>query len=110
MVGTAGLPHVIVRFFTVPKVKDARSSAGWALVFIALLYTTAPAVSVMARYNLINTVHPEITDTEITSLAYDERPEWMKRWEQTKLINGMILIMIIKFKASMIKIKTLLMV
>ena len=59
----------IVRFFTVPKVKDARSSAGWALVFIALLYTTAPAVSVMARYNLINTVHPEITDTEITSLA-----------------------------------------
>ena len=87
MVGTAGLPHVIVRFFTVPKVKDARSSAGWALVFIALLYTTAPAVSVMARYNLINTVHPEITDTEITSLAYDERPEWMKRWEQTKLIQ-----------------------
>ena len=83
----AGLPHVIVRFFTVPKVKDARSSAGWALVFIALLYTTAPAVSVMARYNLINTVHPEITDTEITSLAYDERPEWMKRWEQTKLIQ-----------------------
>ena len=87
MVGTAGLPHVIVRFFTVPKVKDARSSAGWALVFIALLYTTAPAVSVMARYNLINTVHPEITDTEISSLAYDERPEWMKRWEQTKLIQ-----------------------
>ena len=87
MVGTAGLPHVIVRFFTVPKVKDARSSAGWALVFIALLYTTAPAVSVMARYNLINTVHPEITDTEITSLAYEERPEWMKRWEQTKLIQ-----------------------
>ncbi len=87
MVGTAGLPHVIVRFFTVPRVKDARSSAGWALVFIAILYTTAPAVAVMARYNLINTVHPSVNDTEITSIAYDERPDWMKRWEETKLIQ-----------------------
>ena len=56
MIGTAGLPHVIIRFFTVPKVKDARFSAGWALVFIAILYTTAPAVGAMARLNLINTV------------------------------------------------------
>ena len=56
MVGTAGLPHVIVRFFTVPKVRDARSSAGWALVFIALLYTVAPAVGAMARYNLTTTI------------------------------------------------------
>ena len=87
MVGTAGLPHVIVRFFTVPRVKDARSSAGWALVFIAILYTTAPAVSVMARYNLINTVHPSVGEGEITSLEYEQRPEWMKRWEQTNLIQ-----------------------
>ncbi len=87
MVGTAGLPHVIVRFFTVPKVRDARSSAGWALVFIAILYTTAPAVAVMARYNLINTVHPSVSDTEITSIAYQDRPEWIKRWEETKLIQ-----------------------
>ncbi len=87
MVGTAGLPHVIVRFFTVPKVRDARSSAGWALVFIAILYTTAPAVAVMARYNLINTVHPSVTDTGVTSMDYQERPEWIKRWEETKLIQ-----------------------
>ena len=87
MVGTAGLPHVIVRFFTVPRVKDARSSAGWALVFIAILYTTAPAVSVMARYNLINTVHPTISETEISSISHDERPEWMERWEATNLIQ-----------------------
>jgi cation/acetate symporter len=56
MIGTAGLPHVIIRFFTVPKVKDARSSAGWALVFIAILYTTAPAVGAMARLNLMDTI------------------------------------------------------
>ena len=87
MVGTAGLPHVIVRFFTVPKVRDARSSAGWALVFIALLYTTAPAVAVMARYNLINTLHPA-TDTSISeSLPYEQRPMWFKRWEETHLIK-----------------------
>jgi len=58
MIGTAGPPHVIMRFFTVPRVKDARSSAGWALVFIAILYTTAPAVAAMARYNLLATVYP----------------------------------------------------
>ena len=57
MIGTAGLPHVIIRFFTVPKVKDARSSAGWALVFIAILYTTAPSVAAMARLNLIETIN-----------------------------------------------------
>jgi len=77
MVGTAGLPHVIVRFFTVPKVKDARKSAGLALLFIAILYTTAPAIAVFARTNLIETVR----DTE-----YAEVPEWFKNWENTGLI------------------------
>ncbi len=77
MVGTAGLPHVIVRFFTVPKVKDARKSAGLALLFIAILYTTAPAVAVFARTNLIETVR----DTEYASV-----PEWFKNWENTGLI------------------------
>lgn len=77
MAGTAGLPHVIVRFFTVPKVKDARKSAGLALLFIAILYTTAPAVSVFARTNLIETVK----DTEYTAI-----PEWFKNWENTGLI------------------------
>ena len=77
MVGTAGLPHVIVRFFTVPKVRDARISAGWALVFIALLYTTAPAVAAFARYNLINTV---------SNTQYAELPSWFKTWEGTGLI------------------------
>ena len=77
MVGTAGLPHVIVRFFTVPKVRDARVSAGWALVFIALLYTTAPAVAAFARYNLINTV---------SNTQYVELPSWFKTWEGTGLI------------------------
>lgn len=77
MVGTAGLPHVIVRFFTVPKVRDARVSAGWALVFIALLYTTAPAVAAFARYNLINTV---------SNTQYAELPSWFKTWEGTGLI------------------------
>jgi cation/acetate symporter len=83
MVGTAGLPHVIVRFFTVPKVRDARSSAGWALVFIALLYTTAPAVAVMARYNLINTLHPAAGTSVVESLPADQKPNWFKRWEET---------------------------
>jgi len=87
MVGTAGLPHVIVRFFTVPKVRDARSSAGWALVFIALLYTVAPAVGAMARLNLVNTMYPGEIGTSSGSLAVDERPGWMKRWEETKLIS-----------------------
>ncbi|OSI10594.1 sodium:solute symporter family protein [Neisseria zoodegmatis] len=85
MIGTAGLPHVIIRFFTVPKVSDARSSAGWALVFIALLYTTAPAVGSMARINLINTVYPN--GSEQQALNYEARPEWMKNWETTGLLK-----------------------
>ncbi|MFW5761502.1 MAG: sodium:solute symporter family protein [Cyclobacteriaceae bacterium] len=78
MVGTAGLPHVIVRFFTVPRVKDARSSAGWALLFIVILYTTAPAVAVFARTNLIKTVNNE---------EYAQMPQWFKSWEETELIK-----------------------
>lgn len=78
MFGTAGLPHVIVRFFTVPKVKDARISAGWALLFIAILYTTAPAVAAFARTNLINTV---------SERAYDDVPEWFTNWENTGLLG-----------------------
>ena len=77
MFGTAGLPHVIVRFFTVPKVSDARKSAGYALVFIALLYTTAPAVSAFARVNFIESVQ---------EVNYDEAPNWFKNWEQIGLI------------------------
>ncbi|CAH1745458.1 Acetate permease ActP (cation/acetate symporter) [Thauera humireducens] len=109
MIGTAGLPHVIMRFFTVPTVKDARSSAGWALVFIALLYTTAPAVGAMAKLNLHATVNSAVgleTDAQgrlvvnsdkvkanadlyapEASLAYEQRPEWMKRWEKTGLLK-----------------------
>jgi len=83
MIGTAGLPHVIIRFFTVPSVKDARRSAGWALVFIAILYTTAPAVAAMARLNLISTVEPVSGEY----LAYDERPDWFKNWETTGLLK-----------------------
>jgi len=87
MVGTAGLPHVIVRFFTVPKVRDARVSAGYALLFIAILYTTAPAVGSMARFNLINTIQPgEIGSTE-GNLAYDDRPDWLETWQQTGLVK-----------------------
>ena len=82
MIGTAGLPHVIIRFFTVPKVKDARSSAGWALVFIAILYTTAPGVAAMARLNLIETVNKP----DGTQLVYAERPTWIKKWEETGLL------------------------
>ncbi len=82
MIGTAGLPHVIIRFFTVPKVKDARSSAGWALVFIAILYTTAPSVAAMARLNLIETIEP----TPGEYMVYDERPDWIKNWEATGLL------------------------
>lgn len=78
MVGTAGLPHVIVRFFTVPKVRDARKSAGWALVFIAILYTTAPAIAAFARTNLINTV---------SNKEYAAMPEWFKKWESTGLLK-----------------------
>ncbi|GAA0613806.1 MULTISPECIES: sodium:solute symporter family protein [Thalassospira] len=87
MVGTAGLPHVIVRFFTVPKVRDARSSAGWALVFIALLYTTAPAVGAMARLNLTDTIQTGEVGAEDGNLVYEERPDWMKRWEATGLLK-----------------------
>ncbi len=83
MIGTAGLPHVIMRFFTVPSVKAARSSAGWALVFIAILYTVAPAVGAMARLNLHDTVQPAPGE----NLAYDERPQWFKNWEKTGLLK-----------------------
>ncbi len=86
MVGTAGLPHVIVRFFTVPRVRDARSSAGFALLFIALLYTTAPSVGAMARYNLINTVQPGEIGSTNGNLEIASRPEWFRRWEQTGLV------------------------
>ncbi len=86
MVGTAGLPHVIVRFFTVPKVRDARLSAGYALLFIAILYTTAPAVGSMARYNLINTIQTDTVGSVAGNLAYDERPDWFRTWEQTGLV------------------------
>ncbi|MBS4019567.1 MAG: cation acetate symporter [Dechloromonas sp.] len=109
MIGTAGLPHVIMRFFTVAKVSDARSSAGWALIFIALLYTTAPAVAAMAKMNLHGTVNsaigletaadgsmkvnPEIIKANAdvyapeASLVYEQRPDWMKRWEKTGLLK-----------------------
>lgn len=87
MVGTAGLPHVIVRFFTVPKVRDARVSAGFALLFIALLYTTAPAVGSMARYNLINTIQTGEVGSIDGNLAYDERPSWIDTWQQTGLVE-----------------------
>ncbi|HEX4844052.1 MAG TPA: sodium:solute symporter family protein [Limnobacter sp.] len=92
MIGTAGLPHVIIRFFTVPKVADARSSAGWALVFIAILYTTAPAVGAMARYNLHATVNTNVvTGGDLfapeASLPADQQPAWMNRWAQTGLLG-----------------------
>ncbi|HIQ43107.1 MULTISPECIES: sodium:solute symporter family protein [Pseudomonas] len=85
MIGTAGLPHVIIRFFTVPRVADARWSAGWTLIFIALLYLTAPAVASMARLNLMTTIYPE--GTSAPALSYEERPEWVKTWETTGLIK-----------------------
>ncbi len=95
MIGTAGLPHVIVRFFTVPTVKDARSSAGWALVFIALLYLTAPAVGAMARLNLINTFYPNGTSEAALSLAEIEAGvdaqgndvNWVNNWAKTGLLS-----------------------
>ncbi len=91
MIGTAGLPHVIMRFFTVPTVASARKSAGYALVFIALLYTTAPAVAGMARYNLHTTVTPGLENNNVfaveSSLEASERPDWMKRWENTGLLS-----------------------
>lgn len=83
MVGTAGLPHVIVRFFTVPRVKDARISAGWALIFISILYTTAPAIGAFARYNMIDTINgPDAQGTLVS-----EAPTWIKNWEKTGLIK-----------------------
>jgi cation/acetate symporter len=78
MIGTAGLPHILIRFFTVPKIRDARSSAGWALIFIALLYTTAPAVAVFARTNFIQTVN---------NVEYVNAPSWFKNWEKTGLVG-----------------------
>ena len=91
MIGTAGLPHVIIRFFTVPKVSDARKSAGWALVFIALLYTVAPAVGSMARLNIITTIYPHTTEVGELDLerpiAFEDRPQWMINWEQTGLLR-----------------------
>jgi cation/acetate symporter len=87
MVGTAGLPHVIVRFFTVPKVRDARKSAGYALLFIAILYTTAPAVGAMARFNMLNTVQPGPVGAIDGNLAYESRPKWMRTWERTGLVT-----------------------
>lgn len=82
MAGTAGLPHVIVRFFTVPKVSDARKSAGYALLFIALLYTAAPAVGAMARFNLINTINGD----DATGVEYTNIPSWFKNWENSGLL------------------------
>ncbi|MBA2780735.1 sodium:solute symporter family protein [Billgrantia kenyensis] len=94
MIGTAGLPHVIIRFFTVPKVADARWSAGWALVFIALLYLTAPAVGSMARLNLATTIFPEMAgqvedyqEALANPILYEERPDWIRTWEDTGLIT-----------------------
>ena len=86
MIGTAGLPHVIIRFFTVPKVADARASAGWALVFIAILYTTAPAVGAMARLNLMNTIQTGEVGAADGNLVYEERPDWFRNWETTGLL------------------------
>ncbi|CBV43432.1 sodium:solute symporter family protein [Halomonas elongata] len=94
MIGTAGLPHVIIRFFTVPKVADARWSAGWALVFIALLYLTAPAVASMARLNIATTVYPEmasqvenVEQATANPILYEDRPGWIRTWEETGLIQ-----------------------
>ena len=82
MFGTAGLPHVIVRFFTVPRVKDARLSAGWALVFIAIMYTTIPALAAFSRVNMIETIN----GPDSTGVAYESAPDWIKNWEKTGLI------------------------
>ena len=87
MIGTAGLPHVIVRFFTVPRVRDARISAGYALLFIAILYTTAPAVGSLARWNLTATIQSGEVGAPDANLQYAERPEWFKTWEDTGLIS-----------------------
>ena len=114
MIGTAGLPHVIMRFFTVPRVKDARSSVGWSLVFISILYTTAPAVGAMARLNLMETIRPTSGPNAGQWLKYDERPTWFKNWEKTGLLkfedlNGDGLIQYVgpknkEFKNEMVKV------
>ena len=87
MIGTAGLPHVIIRFFTVPKVRDARFSTGWALVFIGILYTTAPAVGAMARLNLMKTIQTGPVGAVESNLQYEKRPSWFKKWEKTGLLK-----------------------
>ncbi len=87
MIGTAGLPHVIARFFTVPKVRDARSSAGWALVFIAILYTTAPGVGAMARLNLMHTIQTGPVGAVDGNLEYSKAPSWFSNWEKTGLLK-----------------------
>jgi cation/acetate symporter len=86
MVGTAGLPHVIVRFFTVPRIRDARKSAGWSLVFIAILYTTAPAVGAMAMWNFIATVQPGPIGSPDGNVKFEDLPAWTDRWEETGLL------------------------
>lgn len=107
MIGTAGLPHVIMRFFTVPSAQAARASAGYALVFIALLYTVAPAVGAMARFNLMNTIEPVAGQ----QLEYAERPQWFKDWENTGLLkfedkngDGKILYVADQEKNEMVKV------
>ena len=87
MIGTAGLPHVIIRFFTVPRVKDARSSAGWALVFISILYTTAPAVGAMARLNLMNTIQIGEVGSPTGNIEISKVPQWMTNWQKTGLLQ-----------------------
>ena len=87
MIGTAGLPHVLVRFFTVPKVRHARISAGYALLFIAILYTTAPAVGALARLNLTTTIQTGPVFEETANLRYEERPGWFRTWEDTGLLR-----------------------
>ena len=87
MIGTAGLPHVLVRFFTVPKVRHARVSAGYALLFIAILYTTAPAVGALARLNLTTTIQTGPVFEETANLRYEERPGWFRTWEDTGLLR-----------------------
>ena len=87
MIGTAGLPHVIVRFFTVPRVRDARMSAGWALLFIALLYTTAPAVGALARLNLTRTIQTGPVFEATANLRYEDRPTWFRTGEDTGLLE-----------------------
>ena len=87
MIGTAGLPHVLVRFFTVPKVRHARVSAGYALLFIAILYTTAPAVGALARLNLTTTIQTGPVFEETANLRYEDRPGWFRTWEETGLLR-----------------------